>query len=146
VGSILLLITVAVFLVSSASYTMGLLSSNNPSNTGSLITPSDHLGVYADRSCTQRLTAIDWGVLASGEQKTLTVFVCNSGNASFVLQLEVLNWDPPSLADQILVSWDYRGQVLAVDDVLQVTFAIAVSPDLENVVAFSYDLVVTTYS
>jgi hypothetical protein len=144
--SILLVITIAVFLVSSASYTMGLLSSRNTSNTGTLITSSDHLGVYADFSRTRPLTTIDWGDLAAGEQKTSTVFFHNMGNVSCVLQLNVMNWNPPYLSDHVTVSWDYQGQVLAVDDILRVVFTIVVSLDLENIGAFSYDLVITTFS
>jgi hypothetical protein len=144
--SILLVITIAVFLVSSASYTMGLLSSTNSANTGTLVTPSDQLGVYADSSCTQRLTAIDWGDLAAGEQKTSVVFLRNLGNVSFVLQLNVMNWTPTYLSDHVMVSWDYQEQVLAADDILRVVFTIVVSPDLENVGSFSYDLVLATFS
>jgi hypothetical protein len=144
--SILLVITIAVFLVSSASYTMGLLSSANSANTGALILPSDRIGVYADSYCTQQLTAIDWGSLAAGEQQTAIVFLRNVGNVSCVLQLNVTNWAPQYLSDHVSVSWDYRGQILAVDEVLRVVFTIAVSSDLENVGAFSYDLMITTFS
>jgi hypothetical protein len=145
-ASILLVITIGVFLVSSASITMGLLSATNSANTGTLIMPSDQLGVYADATCIQPVTAIDWGRLASGEQKTFTVFLRNIGNVSCVLQLDAMNWNPSYLSDDVSVSWDYTGQVLTVDDILPVVFTLAVSSDLENVGAFSFDLVITTFS
>jgi hypothetical protein len=145
-ASIFLVIAVSVFLISSASYTMGLLSAPNSANTGTLIVPRDQLGVYADAACTQPVTALDWGSLAVGEQATFAVFLRNIGNMSCVLQLNVMNWNPAYLADHVFVSWDYAGQVLAVDDVLPVIFTLVVSPDLENVGAFSYDLVITTFS
>ena len=125
---------------------MGLLSAPNSANTGTLIVPNDHLGVYADAACTQPVTAINWGSLAAGEQTTFAVFLRNIGNMSCVLQLDVMNWNPAYLSDHVLVSWDYAEQVLAVDDVLPVTFTLVVSPDLENIGAFSYDLVITTFS
>lgn len=145
-ASILLVVTIAVFLVSSASYTMGLLSATNSANTGTLIMPTDQLGVYADAACTQPVTAIDWGSLDSGEQKTFAVFLHNIGNMSCVLQLNAMNWNPPYLSDHVIVSWDYAEQVLAVDDILPVVFTLTVSIDLENAGAFSYDLVITTFS
>jgi hypothetical protein len=92
---------------------MGLLSATNSTNTGTLIMPSDQLGVYADAACSQPVTAIDWGSLASGEQKTFVVFLRNVGNMSCVLQLDTMNWDPSYLSDHVIVSWDYEGQVLA---------------------------------
>ena len=145
-ASILLVITIAVFLISSASYTMGLLSTSNSANTGTLIMPSDQLRMYADAACTQPVTAIAWGRLAASEQKTFPVFLRNIGNTSCVLQMNVMNWNPSYLSDHVSVSWDYAGQVLAVDDILPVMFALTVSPDLENIGAFSYDLVITTFS
>jgi len=57
-----------------------------------------------------------------------------------------MNWNPAYLSDHVSVSWDYTGQVLAVDDVLPVVLMLAVSPDLDNVGAFSYDLGITTFS
>lgn len=108
--------------------------------------PTDQLGVYTDAACTQPVTAIDWGSLASDEQKTFAVFLRNVGNTSCVLQLNTMNWNPSDLSDHMIVSWDYAGQVLAVDDILPVVFTLTVSPDLENAGAFSYDLVITTFS
>ena len=144
--SILLVVTIGVFLISSASITMGLLSAPSSANTGTLLVPSDQLGVYADAACTQPVTAIDWGRLASGEQKTFVVYLRNIGNGSCVLELHAMNWNPSYLSDHMLVSWDYVGQVLAVDDALPVVLTLEVSPDLDNVGAFSYDLVITTFS
>jgi hypothetical protein len=144
--SILMVVTIGVFLVSSASITMGLLSAPSSANTGTLLVPSDQLGVYADAACTQPVTAIDWGRLASGEHKTFAVYLRNIGNGSCVLELHAMNWNPAYLSDHLLVSWDYAGQVLAVDDILPVVLTLEVSPDLDNVGAFSYDLVITTFS
>lgn len=145
-ASVLLVITIGVFLVSSASITMGLLSASNSANTGTLILPSDQIGVYTDATCTQPVTAIEWGSLASGEQKTFAVFLHNIGNVSCVLQLNTINWNPSYLSDHVIVSWDYAGQVLAVDGLLPVVFTLAVSPDIENIGTFSYDLEITTFS
>jgi hypothetical protein len=57
-----------------------------------------------------------------------------------------MNWNPSYLSDHVIISWDYEGQVLAVDDILPVVFTLVVSPDLENIGGFSYDLVITTFS
>ena len=100
------------------------------------------VGVYSDSECTSPLSSIDWGTLEPGTTKDVTCYVKNEGNSASVLSMETSNWSPPSVSDYMTLSWDYTGQPLNPDEVVEVTFTLTVSPSIDGITSFSFDIVI----
>lgn len=142
---IVFLVSIMAFFASSASYTLGFLTTQDSSSTvESNIAFDQSLGVYTDSRCTQNLTCIDWGTILPGENVSYILYARNLGNKSFTLQLQTLDLSPSLLSADVLLTWDYRGQVMEPTDVVPIVLSLSVSPDIENVNTFTHNIVLTT--
>jgi len=71
------------------------------------------------------------------------VYIRNEGSAQMTLSLDTENWNPAIASTYIGLSWDYGGEVLGVDGVVEVTLSLSVSDLIEDITNFSFDIVVT---
>jgi hypothetical protein len=110
------------------------------SNTGSVMTIG--VGVYLDQGCANPVTSINWGNLEPGSNVNRTVFIRNEGNTAATLSMTTSNWSPPSASDYMTLSWDYKGQTIAVNEVKQVKFTLAVSSSITGITSFSFDITI----
>ena len=110
-------------------------------NTGTVRTIG--VGVYWDSGCTSEVTSIDWGTIDVGATENMAVYIKNEGTDPVTLSLSTENWDPSSASSDISLTWNYGGQALAVDGVIQVTLSLAVSETIEGITSFSFDIVIT---
>jgi len=111
------------------------------SNAGSV--KAIGLGVYWDQACTNSVPSIAWGVLEPGQNKSVTIYIKNEGNAAATLVLTTSNWNPTTTSDCMTVSWDYSGQTLSVSEVINVTLTLSVSATVEGITSFSFDITIT---
>jgi hypothetical protein len=142
-GAVLILIT----------YTLGLSlvsqafpaeqTSKTLSSTGSIqIQTSVDLGVYSDSSCTAPLTTLSWGTLQPGGSQNLVCYFRNEGNTPVTLTMHAENWSPTAAGTYLGLSWNYDSNPIGVDGVVQITLTLTVSPDIEGISSFGFDIVV----
>jgi len=100
------------------------------------------VGIYWDQSCTTEVSSIDWGILEPDSSKNVTVYIRNEGNSAANLTMNTSNWNPANASDYIDLSWDYQGQVINVNEVLEVKFTLIVSSEIQGISSFSFDIVI----
>jgi len=101
------------------------------------------VGVYWDSGCSNKVSSIEWGSLNPGSSKTVTVYIRNEGDAAISLTLGAINWDPPTASNYMSLDWNYAGQAIAPNQVIQVTLTLSVSSSIEGITTFSFDIVIT---
>jgi len=109
------------------------------------IVKSISVGVYQNRACTKRVLVIDWGLVEPGSTKGVTVFVRNEGNVAVRLSLEAIDWGPSNASDFVRLAWDYDGKVIKPRQVIRVVLALSVSPSMEGISAFSFNIVIVAW-
>ena len=100
------------------------------------------VGIFWDAACDNRVTALDWGLAEPGLTTNVTIYIRNEGNAPAILNLNTTSWDPQEAADYITLSWDYTGDTLAINQVVQVTLTLSISPDIEGITTFAFDITI----
>lgn len=100
------------------------------------------VGIYWNQSCTTEVSSIDWGIIEPGSSKNVTVYIRNEGNSATSLTMNVSNWNPSNASDFIDLSWNYQGQVINVSEVLEVTFTLIISSEIQGITSFSFDIVI----
>lgn len=100
------------------------------------------VGVYWDAKCENRVYSLDWGNLFPGSIQKFDVYVRNECNESMILDLLTENWLPLIAAQDISLSWDYQGYPICENQVIVTELALSVSPEIEGVTNFSFDIVI----
>jgi hypothetical protein len=100
------------------------------------------VGVYEDNKCSTPLVSIDWGAVDSGSNKNVTYYVRNEGKKALTLSMYTSNWNPSYASSYIALSWDYDGQPIDPNEVVQVTFTLSTSPSVEGIISFSFDFTI----
>jgi len=101
------------------------------------------VGIYWDSACTNKTTSIAWGLLEPGSNKTATVYIRNEGNAVATLSKTAGNWNPSTASSYLSLNWNYSGQTLSVNQVLQTKLTLVVSSTVSGITNFSFDIVMT---
>jgi hypothetical protein len=142
-GATLTLVTYALALSLVGQVLSIVQTSKTVSNAGTVMAIG--VGVYWDNECTNAISSIDWGVLEPGLSKNVTCYIRNEGNSVSTLSMYTSNWNPPELAEEdspITLSWNYSGQSINPDEVIQVTFTLSVSAGIEGITSFSFDITI----
>ncbi len=100
------------------------------------------VGIYWDQSCGTEVSSINWGFIEPGSSKNVTVYIRNEGNSAASLTMNVSNWNPSNASDHMDLSWDYQGQDINVSEVLEVTFTLVISSEIQGITSFSFDIVI----
>ena len=100
------------------------------------------VSVYWNSECTNPLSSIGWGMLEPGSSKNVTCYIRNEGNSASTLSMYTSNWNPSNASDYISLSWDYGGQPLNPDEVVQVMFTLSVSASIEGITSFGFDITI----
>jgi hypothetical protein len=101
------------------------------------------VGIYWDSACTNQTSAINWGTLESGTNKTVKIYVRNEGNTPSTLSRTVQNWNPSTTPNYVTLSWNYAGQTLTANQVIQVNLTLAVAPTVSGITNFTFDVTIT---
>ena len=101
------------------------------------------VGVYWDITATRVCDSIDWSTLEPGENKTIVVYVKNTGGDSITGSFGVQDWDPPLAADFISLEWNFGENPLLPGRVRRTEFTLRVSPDIHDITNFYFTIVVT---
>ncbi len=105
---------------------------------------SINTGIYSDQACTTPVASIDWGLLEPGGIATRTVYMRNEGNSNATLVMTLSNWSPGNASTYIDLNWDYTGQALSINQIMQVRFTLYVQENVQGFTDFSFDLTITT--
>lgn len=100
------------------------------------------VGVYWDPMGSQAVTSIDWGLVSPGAIKNVTVYIRNEGNAPITLSMQTANWNPANAPNYINLSWNYLGQILASNAIIPVTFSLKISPQIQGINSFTFDITI----
>lgn len=143
VKSTLALVLATAIILVSTPYAYGLISSQNTMNTSGIIANAN-TGVYSDAAATQSMTSITWGSCYPGVSYQAVAYIKNLGTVSETLTIQTANWTPSSASTPITLSSDYSGQTLTPNQVLKVTFTLAVASNIAGITAFSFNIVITS--
>jgi len=137
--SYVVLIVIAVMAIP-FSYVLALNNSVTIGNVGSITT----IGVtlYWDSECTNEVSSIDWGVADAGSSVNKTVHIKNIGNKAATLSINTVDWQPPEASDDISLDWDYTGQTMDPDAVLEVTLTLTISSSISDITNFSFNIII----
>jgi hypothetical protein len=111
------------------------------SNTGTVRTIG--VGVYWDNECTDPVPYICWGTLEPGASENVTFYVRNEGSSVSTISMNTSKWNPSNAWRYIALSWNYAGQQISPDRVIQVTLTLSISPHIEGIINFSFDITIT---
>ena len=101
------------------------------------------VGVYWNQACTNATSSISWGILDPGSNVNKTIYVRNEGNTASTLSMTTSNWNPTNASSYMTLSWDYGGQTVNVNQVVQVKLTLSVSSSVTGITNFSFDITIT---
>lgn len=122
-------------------YALHLLPTSSIHNVSALLT-DPHVEVFWDRNCTQGVSSIDWGSLAPGETKTVSVYVQSKSNETCILILIPTGWNPPAAANYLELNQDYENKKIQPSEIVKVTLSLTVSASVAGVTNFAFNIVV----
>ena len=102
------------------------------------------VSVYWDAATTNEVTAIDWSTLEVGASESKTIYIKNTGNAAATLFLDTDNWNPSAASQYITLDWNYGGQSINPDAVVEVVLTLTISQDISGITDFSLDITITS--
>jgi len=124
--------------------------------------PSDpklQLGIYAEDptnvSSPEVLQAINWsenGPLYPGQDVNKSIYIKNEGDLAFKLNLSTSDWrfqdynktELSHVYQQYFnLTWNYDNAVVAVDEVKPLALTLSISPLIENVTTFSFNIIIS---
>jgi len=100
------------------------------------------VGIYVDINCIGALEYLDWGTLEPGAVKNVTIYVRNEGNQAAALFWTVENWNPPEASNYVSLSWNCDGRTLGLMETVKVILTLSVSPEVESICDFSFDVII----
>ncbi|MDH5596286.1 MAG: hypothetical protein OEY40_06195 [Candidatus Bathyarchaeota archaeon] len=105
------------------------------------IVKTEGVGVYWDSSCSNAVSWLDWGTIEPGSTKNVSIYLRNEGNYAVSLSMFADNWYPSDASSYMALSWDYAGQTVDPQDVVQTTLALSTSSGIEGITDFSFDII-----
>ena len=119
--------------------------SKKPDRTVNEFSNDKDVGIetYWDSRCTERVSSIEWGSLEPGTDKTVTLFIKNKGKTPVTLSYYSSNWNPSEIMNYLSLMWDYTGQSIEFKEIVQVTFTLHISENVEPTENFSFDITIT---
>jgi hypothetical protein len=139
-GAALTLVTYVLALSLVGQVLSAVQTSRTVSNAGTV--KAIGVGVYEDIACANPLSSIDWGVLEPGSSENVTCYIRNEGNSVQTLSMYTSNWSPSNASGYMTLSWNYGGQSIDVDEVVQVTFTLSVDANVSGITSFSFDITI----
>jgi hypothetical protein len=115
-------------------------TSKTLSNSGSV--KGVGVGIYQYQNCTSPVNSINWGTLDPGASVNKTVYIRNEGNTPATLSMTTSNWSPSNASSYITLKWDYGGQTLSVNQVIQVKFTLVISSSITGITNFSFGITI----
>jgi hypothetical protein len=87
-------------------------------------------------------TSIDWGLIEPGGSANHVVHLRASGTAPVTLTFNASNWNPTAAQPYMTLTWNYSGSQIT-SSWVPVQFTLSVSPAVQNITNFSFDITIT---
>lgn len=140
-GAMIILITYTLSLSLVSQAFPATQTSRTLSSTGSIqIQTSAEIGVYSNFQGTTPLTSLSWGTLEPGGSQNIACYIKNEGDVPLTLSMYDTNWSPSNAEAYLVLSWSYNGTPIASGEVVPITFTLTVSPNIEGITSFSFDI------
>jgi len=142
-GAMLTLITYTLGLsLVSQAFTAG-QSSQTFSSTGSIqIQTTAGIGAYSDSQGNTPLTSVSWGTLSPGGSQNVICYIKNEGSSPTTISLVPSNWSPASATNYLALGWNYNGQPIAANAVVQIILTLSVASSIEGITNFGFDITI----
>jgi len=101
-----------------------------------------NIGLYSNQACTIPVESIQWGLIEPGATANKTVYVRNEGDTKTTLTMTLSNWSPTNSSNHIGINWNYTGQTLNVNQIIQITFTLSISENIQGITNFSFDITI----
>lgn len=95
---------------------------------------------YMDGGCTEPVSDINWGKILPGLTETNTIYLRNEGNSGITLSLHTTNWIPTTAEYYMTLSWDYTGQTIAPQQVVEITLTLTINQGISDIETFGFDI------
>lgn len=101
------------------------------------------LGVFYDSACTQLGKSMNLGSISPDESVNTTLYLKNTGSSTLKLSLRTKNWNPKEANGPVALTWNLEGAELSVNQVSTATLTLSVSPTIQGITSFSFDVVIS---
>jgi hypothetical protein len=101
------------------------------------------VGIYWDQACLNQTLSLNWGTIAAGSSKNLTVYIRNEGNSAISMLLSTSDWTPPSASSYISLNWNYTNQRLKANEVIPIELTLTISPNIDGITDFNHVTTIT---
>lgn len=102
-----------------------------------------NVAAFWDESCTDPVSAVNWGSMFPGESTTILIYLKNTGSVPMILTLTTENWIPAVAESHLQVVWDQENTILQPGQVQAASFTLSVSSGAVGFTDFSFDVVIT---
>jgi len=96
--------------------------------------------VFWDSNRQTEVTGIDWGILTPDSRNPITTYIRNDGNQPIQLDMTTYNWKPANASYYIILSWNYSDAVLYPLQIIPVSWELYVSPSIQGIENFTFDI------
>jgi hypothetical protein len=108
---------------------------------------------YWDSDCENKTEFIDWDLMQPGSTKNVSLYIRSVSNVETILDLFAANFTPAGISEYITLSWNYNGNVLKPNGLINLTIFLAVSNEysfaqylaVNEVKNFSLDIHIVPY-
>jgi hypothetical protein len=104
--------------------------------------PEIEIDVYSDSECTTAMSGIEWGEIEAGEEKSVQIYVKNSGDTSVVISLITENWSLSTAQNNMDLTWSYDGTPIQSGEAIEVTLMLSVDLDCPEIINFGFDVII----
>lgn len=140
-GAMIILITYTLGLSLVSQAFPATQTSKKLSSAGSIqIQTTAEIGIYYNLGCTYPLTSLSWGTLEPGGSQAIVCYIKNEGTSALTLSMYPSGWDPTEAGNYLTLSWNYNGNPINPDAVVQITFTLSVDASIEDITTFSFDI------
>jgi len=122
----------------------GLLSANQQVPNSATV-KNVGVGVYWNRSCTNKTTTINWGLIEPGGSKSYTVYIKNEGNTKESLSMATGNWSNPLASSYISLTWNCTNYQLSSGAVVGALLTLTINSGITGtgITSFSFYITIT---
>lgn len=113
------------------------MTMNSTTNVSAVDT---NVGVYGDSNYDNPVDEIKWGTLEPGSVKDVSLYILNEGDEAMYLTMSTEDWTPSEAVEYMNLKWDYDGREIESMDGLQVTLSLFVSPEIEEIWNFRFNI------
>jgi len=96
-----------------------------------------------DITGTQSCTEVNWGTLKPGSNKSITLYIRNTGSAKLSGSFNTTDWIPVIASNYITLTWNFGEAPLYPNRIRTTIFTLSISPDIMNITDFSFSIIIT---